>query len=428
MKRTWGVGLVVASLMTAGGAVWAMSSSSSQRVAGPQCFGQVATVVGTGDDDTLVGTPGPDVIVGLGGNDAIDGGAGDDVLCGGAGTDELAGGEGDDKVYGQRDGLAPPFEGETSVVGDTVSGGPGDDLLDPGDDLETQGESSRPDRFSYATSGAGVTVDAVAGTATGEGSDTLVVPTGGTWLIGSEQADVLTGGPYGDIVIGGGGADILRGRGGGDSLYDDESVPAPAHAANDQLFGGSGRDDLVAGYGDDSVVGGGGPDIIEDSFGRPDIHGGARDDDIGATLLLADQTQVVDGGLGNDRLSFNVGTTTDLGGLVGDGVVDMVNQRVQGTVDSVTFLGTLIGVEEMSLPRGKWTFRGSDADEMVMGFTTRDSRLTARMGAGSDTVYDGFGADDLAGGPGRDTVYLYARGGTDTCVGFEVFPEGRCER
>ena len=50
-----------------------------------KCFGRIATIVGTGDDDVLVGTKGDDVIVGLGGYDVISGRRGRDLICSGSG-------------------------------------------------------------------------------------------------------------------------------------------------------------------------------------------------------------------------------------------------------------------------------------------------------------------------------------------------------
>ena len=41
--------------------------------AAPTCFGQRATIVGTGGDDDLHGTKGRDVIVALGGHDEVEG-------------------------------------------------------------------------------------------------------------------------------------------------------------------------------------------------------------------------------------------------------------------------------------------------------------------------------------------------------------------
>ena len=87
-------------------------------------------IVGTAGADTLRGTPLTDVLVGLGGDDRLYavgadryldgdtllGGPGDDVLSGAFSRDDLSGGPGDDRLYGGR-------------LGDRLVGGPGRDLV-----------------------------------------------------------------------------------------------------------------------------------------------------------------------------------------------------------------------------------------------------------------------------------------------------------
>jgi VCBS repeat-containing protein len=96
------------------------------------CFGETATITGTGGADNLTGTGGDDVIVGLGGSDKIDGRGGHDLICGGAGHDSITGGDGDDKIDGG--------SGDDTISGgggkDRIFGGPGDDSLsgNAGDD------------------------------------------------------------------------------------------------------------------------------------------------------------------------------------------------------------------------------------------------------------------------------------------------------
>ncbi len=153
-------------------------------------------IVGTAGNDTLTGTAGADTICGLGGNDTISGGDGDDTLLGGDGDDTLLG-EGDD---------------------DTLDGGAGDDTA------------------SYTTGAGGVTVDLAAGTATGQGSDTLSSIEN---AIGSPQADTLIGDDGPNRLEGGDRSDIVQGEGG-----------------DDTLLGGDNPDYLRPGPGDDSVDGG----------------------------------------------------------------------------------------------------------------------------------------------------------------------------
>ena len=77
VKRTVSV-LLVASGLLAGALFWVPAAHAGA----PKCFGQAATIVGTGKSETLRGTSGDDVIVGLLGDDTIKGRGGDDLICG----------------------------------------------------------------------------------------------------------------------------------------------------------------------------------------------------------------------------------------------------------------------------------------------------------------------------------------------------------
>jgi Ca2+-binding RTX toxin-like protein len=51
------------------------------------CFGEEATILGTGGNDSLRGTLGADVIIARGGDDITRGRDGNDRICGGPGDD-----------------------------------------------------------------------------------------------------------------------------------------------------------------------------------------------------------------------------------------------------------------------------------------------------------------------------------------------------
>lgn len=144
--------------------------------------GQPCTKVGTEGDDVLEGTEGDDVICGLGG---------DDVLRGLGGNDELLGGAGEDTA-------------------------------------------------DFSTAPRGVRVDLTAGTALGDGVDTLA------------EIEHVTGSPYGDLLKGSGLDNTLRGLGGDDVLL--------GYAGDDTLEGGEGGDYLHGGPGSDVLNGGLGAD------------------------------------------------------------------------------------------------------------------------------------------------------------------------
>lgn len=300
--------------------------------------GQVAGVAGSslvlhgGDgDDTLVG--GADF------DDQIDGGAGTDTIVaeyessidlsagtatsdlgdtdsltgvenivGSGGSDHLTGDEGPNRIEGGTVACCPGSD----ILGDVISGGGGDDELIGSEWLDTVD-------LSGAT--VGVVVDVPAGTATGEGSDTIdsferidgsayddrvaigpdiwwVYAGDGTdtldlsgaparvffnmahggltigaqhaWaegfenVIGSPFADVIAGDPAPNRMIGGRGADELEGWGGPDILLGRRGADF-LHGTDgrDELFGGRGRDWLVGGPGVDICLGGPGEDDFD---------------------------------------------------------------------------------------------------------------------------------------------------------------------
>ena len=100
----------------------ARAEPAQQAANTPTCFGQVATIVGSG---TIVGTSGPDVIVGSDGPDVINGSFGDDLICGLGGNDTINGGHDNDKIDGG--------DGDDRIDGshgdDELYGGPGNDLI-----------------------------------------------------------------------------------------------------------------------------------------------------------------------------------------------------------------------------------------------------------------------------------------------------------
>src|SRR5262249_7600666 len=97
---------------------------------------------------------------------------------------------------------------------ENVTGSPLDDLIteDSGDNTITGGAGT--DTLSYAPSAAGVTVDLVAGTGTGDGADTLATVEN---LIGSSHDDTLSGGDTANKLVGGDGDDALSGGAGTDT-------------------------------------------------------------------------------------------------------------------------------------------------------------------------------------------------------------------
>ena len=254
----------------------------------PRCFGERATIVGTARGEVIRGTPRADVIVALGGADVINGRGGNDVICGGRGNDRIVAGAGNfDVLFGQ--------SGDDELLGgggfDLLVGGSGDDLVDGGggefdaasfffapaavtvdlaagtatgdgsdviqaveqvegsrfndtitgdagangfypeggDDVIVGGDGLDTIYYLFATGP--VTVDLAAGTATGEGSDSL---TGVENVAGSDFGDTISGDAGPNTITGGPGDDVLNGADGNDILDGEDG--------NDTLDGGAGTD------------------------------------------------------------------------------------------------------------------------------------------------------------------------------------------
>jgi Ca2+-binding RTX toxin-like protein len=259
----------------------------------PRCFGQRATIVGTSRADVIRGTPRADVILALGGADEISGRGGDDRICGGRGNDRISAGAGGfDVLFGQGgndellggggfdvllgglgddlvDGGLGAFDvvsvffaqGPTTVdlaagtstgegtdeirsveqvegsnFDDTITGdaGPNRFYANAGDDVIEGGDGLDSIRYIFATGP--VTVDLAAGTATGEGSDTIA---GVEFVDGSDFDDTINGDAASNVLTGGSGDDVI---GGGDG--------------NDTLDGGDGNDTLDGGIGTDVCTNG----------------------------------------------------------------------------------------------------------------------------------------------------------------------------
>lgn len=260
----------------------------------PRCLGRRATIVGTARADLIKGTARADVIAGLGGGDVIKGLGGGDSICGGNGSDKLIGGDRGDALLGEAgndalsggggndfflggpgsdtfnggpgiDDTASYFFAPSGVQADltagTATGGEGTDTLTGVEDLEGSrfddtltgdpnwnfffpgagndvvvGGGDTRDRVDFFFSPNAVVVDLTAGTATGEGTDTL---TGIGQVFGSRHDDMITGDLNANGLFGGPGNDTISGA-----------------AGDDKLDGGDGTDTLDGSDGVDTCTNG----------------------------------------------------------------------------------------------------------------------------------------------------------------------------
>jgi Ca2+-binding RTX toxin-like protein len=279
----------------------ALTLPEAASAARPKCFGQRATIVGTAKADVLNGTSKDDVIVGLGKNDTINGRGGDDTICGGDGKDTIIGGGGDDWLFGE-------------AGNDHLKGGGGHDNLLGGPDNDSLDGGASFDYADYFLSSSAVDVNLTTGTATGEGTDTLVGIEG---LSGSAFDDTLTGDEGENWIYPEGGDDVVEGGG---SLNDvvafdfspsavtvDLSAGTATGEGTDTLTGfeavaGSQHDDIITGdAGPNFFIGWDGDDTIQGGDGDDSLWGDAGDDHL-------------DGGLGTDAIDGGDGTDTCLNG------------------------------------------------------------------------------------------------------------------
>jgi Ca2+-binding RTX toxin-like protein len=161
----------------------------------------VDTINGGADDDVIHGADGADVIQGGSGDDAIFGELGGDLISDSAGPNfKLSGGDGEDAICG-------------SNQKDTIDGGNGDDFVlgFGGADVITGGMGNDP-----GLSGEGSASEAlVLGCTAPAGS--LGTNLGDT-ISGGAGDDSLNGGPGDDLLKGEAGSDKLRGDAGADTL------------------------------------------------------------------------------------------------------------------------------------------------------------------------------------------------------------------
>jgi Ca2+-binding RTX toxin-like protein len=245
----------------------------------PTCFGMTPTIVGAGGDVPIVGTPGDDVIyVPDRSNPRVDALAGDDLVCApGAGTQDVHGGDGADQIDAGPD--HDPVYGDAGD--DVLIGGGGVDVLYPGPGEDAVQGSGHSDAVAYDDATNPVWLDLDAGTADGNGLDTL---TGITEVLGSPHGDKLVGDEKGNFFDGAAGNDKIAGGRGIDS--------AEGGPGNDQLVGGRGKDYLKGEGGRDRIVlggartphggaafGGSGPDVLIGSPARDRLYGGSGADE-----------------------------------------------------------------------------------------------------------------------------------------------------
>ena len=281
-------------------------------------------LVGDNLNNKITGGNKDDTIDGMGGNDELNGGAGNDLLIGGKGGDKLSGGAGN------------------------------------------------MDTISYTGSAAGVSINLLAGSASGgdaEGDE--IVDNRRT----NDRIENVQGSEHDDSITGNREMNMLWGLGG-----------------NDDLDGGEDKDTLHGGDGDDMLNGGDGDDTLEGGYG--------------ADMLT--------GGDGMDWASY-------ASSMMGVTVRLHSQQAMHGDAEGDTFVGMTTAEytdedgddHEMMLP-DIYHLRGSANDDILAG-DFRDNRIEG--GAGNDRIYGGPNTVGDGTGDDSNADMLYGQAGDDHIFG-----------
>lgn len=240
----------------------------------------------------------------------------------------------------------------------------------------------------------------------------------GSFLVGNDQANNITGTAFSDRIQGLGGADTLNGAAGSDVLEGGAGADTlNGGAGNDFLFGEAGADTLNGDANDDTLNGGAGDDAV---------NGGAGNDMIQYTI--GDGSDTMNGGADNDTLAI-VGATGDdvldvryngtrIITVEGGGVtnVEVINANLGGGSDTLNYSTTVAAVAiAVNLTTG-----------VASGMNTLTSIENVTGGAGNDSIIGNGNANVLTGmqgtdtidGAGGDDIFIAVAGdGNDTYIG-----------
>ncbi|TMJ14706.1 MAG: calcium-binding protein, partial [Alphaproteobacteria bacterium] len=308
-------------------------------------------------------------------------------------------------------GFNDSLTGDSAV--NTISGGAGDDTLNPG--------SNAAGNVDLLDGGAGLDVASFAGqtavvVATLNGATDVVATVGGIAVATLHSIEGLTGGSSADILTGDSGANVIDGGLGDDTLVGGAGIdtvsfasrgasPITVNLATLTAQNTGAGNDIISGFenvratsGNDSVTGDGADNTFFESGGN-DIYNGAAGSD------------TLDYSAANSTVSVNLNT------LIGQ------NTGTYGGTDTITNMENVIGsATQQNLLQGNASanrFVGGSALDTILGNGGADTIVGGAgddvLLGGSNAALDDGSADVLEGGEGSD--YLSGGQGNDILRG-----------
>ncbi len=514
------------------GTKWSVNDLLQQAVKG-STVGDYIT--GSGNGDVINGLAGNDTVLALGGADTLDGGDGDDTLTGGYGNDLLIGGRGNDLLRGDNS-----FSEGTNLDNPEVdvyrfNRGDGNDTIEDyfGRDIIEFGAGIAKEQVVLSTVDDHTVVSFVDSTDTitikygalaetefynGGRIEIFKFASGDEWNFdlrnspvlkeGGEGDDRLTGGYGNDTLIGHGGNDSLRGDLGDDSYHynlgDGLDYITDVGGFDRIILGDSVTPDMVKlrnSWSQGLIVSINGIDVLSynDGISQSNLDFALEQIIFSSVNVVWDQatffskalestsgndeiygvlnSEIVDGGAGNDRIETNagndilIGGTGDdyLGGGTGDDVyrfslgdgsdyisdeggrdtIEFLNgvlpsdisiQRTETDLvlkvknanpitlsrffnsDSIRAVNESSAIENIIFANGEAWSLGQILSKLSNVGTSSANTLYGTDASelidakeGNDTVFAGGGNDSLIGGSGNDT--LYGEAGDDLLQG-----------
>jgi Ca2+-binding RTX toxin-like protein len=451
------------------------ASSGNSTNVGFDVLNGIERVVGGNFADLLIGNDAANTLSGGRGNDQIVGGGGNDNLLGGAGSDYFDGsasgsatsGRGNDTIdggvvtdlinyldgntvaywssgagvtvnlqtgtagdgFGGTDKLLninfvngsnrnDTLTGSTKLWFESFNGGTGNDVINGGTITDTLALRNS-NRAAFNTVAVGVNVDLQAGTATGQGSDTLVNI---NQVRGSGEDDTLRGSNgtvITEVLEGMNGNDVIDGRGGLDMARYDYA----GNAVNVSLASGIATVSTVDHDTLANIEG------IRGSHYNDTLTGGNA---ANATLEFFrgnGGSDLINGGAGYDRVEYNnsmQGVNVKLGGAAAGTAKDGM-PILNGAIQAPGAAGAVIGTDTL---RNIEAVRGSDFNDTLAGSAIATQETFEGRG-GNDLINGGAGLDRASyfqsasgvtvtlGLAGAQGTAADGWGGTDRLIGIE---------